>query len=254
MATRIGVTHTAVLQVVRELSEAGLVMETAQGADRRKRLFTLSPEGRRVHERMQPLWSDQHAALEQVLEEAGGGLIDQLDRLEAALERQPVRERLPKCQTLRMLDELDIVPWSPSLDPEWQDVLAANPEALRYLRDDERALLKSLPAPRHLHLLLACRGTTVEGCAAFQWRPREEPLLLFIAVNPDARRQRVGRKLALACIDLATDRGAKALQARAGQSLEAATPFYRSLGFAYAGPAGPKGSVLFRLNLKPHQD
>lgn len=248
VAGRIGVTHTAVIQALRELEAAELVAEAAQGSDRRKRLFELSPEGRRLHHRMQHLWVDQHTALAQVLEEAGGGFLQALGRLEAALDRLPVRERLPKCQTLRMLDALDVVRWSPALDADWHSVLQAAPEGLAFLTAPERELLHREDGK--VERLLACRDTQVEGCAALLLRPRMDPLLLFLAVLPDARRRRVGRKLALAAIEQARDRGAKALLARSGQSLEGATPFYRSLGFAYAGPDGPEGGVAFRLSLK----
>lgn len=249
IAGRVGVTHTAVLQAVKEMMACDLVLEAAQGADRRKRLFTLSPEGLRLNHTMHHLWVDQQTALQQVLAETGGGFLPQLDQFEAALDRLPLRERLPKCQTLRMLDALDVVPWSAALNPAWNQVLEAAAEGLPFLTEEERGLIGH-PTP-HVMRLLACRGTSVEGITALHLPPRKEATLLMLAVLPEARRRRVGRKLALACLDLAREKGAPCMVARSGLSLEGTTTFFRSLGFAYAGPEGPEHGVAFRLSLQP---
>lgn len=94
LAALLGITHAAVSQLRGELIAAGLVRAKSDPADGRRQLLELSPNGRRAVTRLEPLWAAIAAATEGLVAQAAPRLLDDLDRLEAALESVPMAERL----------------------------------------------------------------------------------------------------------------------------------------------------------------
>lgn len=93
LASLIGITHAAISQLRRELIVADIVRAKPDPKDARRQLLELSPHGKRVATRLQPLWQAIAAATEALVAEAPG-LIENLDTLEAALEREPMTKRV----------------------------------------------------------------------------------------------------------------------------------------------------------------
>ena len=97
LAEALGITHVSVSQTRLSLERAGLIRQRPDPADARRRLLSLSARGRALAARLTPLW----AAFEQAslaLDAEVGGLIDVLDRLEVALERTSLFERVTVAQ------------------------------------------------------------------------------------------------------------------------------------------------------------
>jgi DNA-binding MarR family transcriptional regulator len=94
LATLLGVTHAAISQLRGELIAAGLVRARSDPADGRRQLLELSTAGKRHVARLQPLWRAIAAATETLCAEAAPGLLDDLGRLEAALESRPMAQRV----------------------------------------------------------------------------------------------------------------------------------------------------------------
>src|SRR3954447_16882791 len=57
LATRLGQAHPGVIRLARLLLEAGLVQETRDEADERRRLLRLTRKGRALMARMVPVWT-----------------------------------------------------------------------------------------------------------------------------------------------------------------------------------------------------
>lgn len=92
-ARHLGVTHVAVSQVRGALMAAGLVVATSDAADGRRRVLSLTDEGRKIVARLKPLWNALNRMAERLNEEAGDPS-GALDRLEAALDRASLGDRL----------------------------------------------------------------------------------------------------------------------------------------------------------------
>jgi MarR family transcriptional regulator, organic hydroperoxide resistance regulator len=93
LAEALGITHVSVSQTRVSLERVGLIRQEPDASDARRRLLSLSPRGKALAARLAPLW----AAFEQAslaLDAEVGGLGDALARLEAALERQSLFERI----------------------------------------------------------------------------------------------------------------------------------------------------------------
>lgn len=93
LAERLGITHVSVSQARRSLEEAGLIEATVTPGDARSRSLALTPDGEALVERLTPLWAAfERAALE--LDAEAGQVVEALDRLEAAIARRSLFDRI----------------------------------------------------------------------------------------------------------------------------------------------------------------
>src|SRR5579862_4118985 len=67
VASLLGMDRTTLTAVLKPLQRRALVKVTADPADRRGRLLTLTAKGRKLLVRAVPVWRDTHAALEELL-------------------------------------------------------------------------------------------------------------------------------------------------------------------------------------------
>ncbi|WP_172448611.1 MarR family winged helix-turn-helix transcriptional regulator [Caulobacter mirabilis] len=94
LAQRLDVTHAAVSQVRAALLSAGLIETRPDPRDGRRHTLVLSPEGEATAQRLQPLWDAINAATAGILASEAPGLLQGLDDLAAALDRQPLKTRV----------------------------------------------------------------------------------------------------------------------------------------------------------------
>jgi DNA-binding MarR family transcriptional regulator len=93
LAAVLGVSHAAVSQTRASLIARELIETEDDPADARRRVLALSPAGKRLVKRLEPLW----AALSQTgadLDREAGGVVDALDRLEAVIDERPLAQRV----------------------------------------------------------------------------------------------------------------------------------------------------------------
>jgi DNA-binding MarR family transcriptional regulator len=93
LAAALRITHVSVSQTRGSLEKAGIVVSKSDPMDARRRLLKLTPAGRKLVERMGPFWKTLEAVALELTAEAGE-LITSLDRLEDALTRQAMYERI----------------------------------------------------------------------------------------------------------------------------------------------------------------
>ena len=101
LAGDLGLTHTAVAMIGRELEEAGLVASKGDPADGRRRLLALTPAGLDLVDALRPVWADVQAATAEVVVESGHDLGAALAAVEARLDARPMSERLRERRTAR---------------------------------------------------------------------------------------------------------------------------------------------------------
>jgi DNA-binding MarR family transcriptional regulator len=93
LAASLGIRHSSVSQTRRSLEEAGLVESQVDPQDGRSRLLRLSGSGKELVRRLQPLWKILNATSLELDAEADH-VIDALDRLDRALERLSLYDRV----------------------------------------------------------------------------------------------------------------------------------------------------------------
>lgn len=94
VATKLGLTHPAVNQVAGDLERHGLLVSSRDREDERRRLLSLSAEGHRVVESLEPVWADIRAATAEVLAEVGGDLLAGIEAVERCLDEAGMYERV----------------------------------------------------------------------------------------------------------------------------------------------------------------
>ena len=100
LAASLGIRHSSVSQTRRSLEEAGLVESQVDPRDGRSRLLRLSASGKELVRRLQPLWKILNATSLELDAEADH-VIAALDRLDRALERLPLYDRVRQKLALR---------------------------------------------------------------------------------------------------------------------------------------------------------
>jgi DNA-binding MarR family transcriptional regulator len=93
IAARLKITHVSVSTASRSLEKSGYVESLPDSHDSRRRLIALTDEGRRLVERLTPLWDAFNAAAEELNAEAGD-VVRLLDRLDEALDAKSMLDRI----------------------------------------------------------------------------------------------------------------------------------------------------------------
>ena len=107
IAGALRITHVSVSQSCRSLEKAGLIRSAPDPADARRRTLSLTPAGEALVAQMTPLWDAFNAVAAELNEEAGD-VVAVLDRLDDALARRSMFERISERVEglrLRLLDE-----------------------------------------------------------------------------------------------------------------------------------------------------
>jgi DNA-binding MarR family transcriptional regulator len=94
MADRLGITHPAVIQIVNELVDAGLIEASRCEQDGRKRLLSLTDAGRAMLPQVQPLWDAFVAVNRQMLGRQTHNLLLSLAEMEAQLAERAFIDRI----------------------------------------------------------------------------------------------------------------------------------------------------------------
>jgi DNA-binding MarR family transcriptional regulator len=93
IALQLKVSQPTMTQSLRGLHTAGFITSAEHPSDRRKKLISLTDEGRKRIARLKPLWESFEAVADELDAEVGG-LMARLDALAESLERKPLRSRV----------------------------------------------------------------------------------------------------------------------------------------------------------------
>lgn len=93
LAAPLGITHASVSETRKSLLKAGLIVATPDPEDARSRKLALSDDGRALMARMAPL-IEALVAVAFELDEEAGAVVAALDRLDRALERASLYDRV----------------------------------------------------------------------------------------------------------------------------------------------------------------
>jgi len=94
IADSIGQRHPTIIQVVEEMTQHGLVRSARDSADGRRRQIVLTPEGRKLAKRLQPIWRAFEEAGRELATEGGNDFLASLEKVEAATARRSMFKRI----------------------------------------------------------------------------------------------------------------------------------------------------------------
>ncbi|NWG52405.1 MAG: MarR family transcriptional regulator [Hydrogenophilaceae bacterium] len=93
LADALGVAQPGVTRLADKLEADGLVSSRKESVDRRVRILSLTPAGRRLVARARRVWPRIEAAVAEACAEGRGPLLARLAALEAALDAAPLADR-----------------------------------------------------------------------------------------------------------------------------------------------------------------
>jgi len=94
LARDLGVTHPAVIKLVREMEQRGLVASASDPSDGRRRLVGLTARGSELIAEVEPIWAAFEEATRRLFDEIDCDLIAVIDRLESALDAEDLSFRV----------------------------------------------------------------------------------------------------------------------------------------------------------------
>ena len=94
IARPLSVAHPSSIETVDELLSAGLVSSRKSGADGRCRELSMTEKGIRLSSELQPVWDAFQAAGEAVIHEEGNDFLKAIGKLERALLRLSMYDRI----------------------------------------------------------------------------------------------------------------------------------------------------------------
>jgi len=86
--------HPTVIQAVNEMTKKGLLQSKSDSMDRRRRKVSPTPEGRKLFEKMQPVWKAFEDAGREIQKEGNNNLLRAIDKFEFALEKRSMYDRI----------------------------------------------------------------------------------------------------------------------------------------------------------------
>ena len=94
VADRLRLSHPAVVQILDDIAGEGLVRRARDPKDGRRSVLSLSRKGTRLMPELHRAWKVLADAQDRLLKEAGGDVLGALERMNAALDRRSLVERV----------------------------------------------------------------------------------------------------------------------------------------------------------------
>jgi DNA-binding MarR family transcriptional regulator/predicted N-acetyltransferase YhbS len=239
IARALGLTHPAINQVTTAMAKRGLLTSWKDKTDERRRFVELSAKGRETIRVLTPVWDTITESTRELLAESNTDLMSQIARLEEALNRKSVFERVIDSLKREQRSQVEIIDYQPrlkghfrTLNTEWLErYFKVEPPDESLLSDPNGQILK-----RGGVVLFARLEGAIVGTAALLRRDADTYELAKMAVTQSAQGKQVGRCLANAILAKARKKRAKTLILHTSPLLKAANSLYRSLGFVDASP------------------
>ena len=234
LAESLGVSHTAVRQLLNEMAKKDLVTWSKGKADKRSQLVHLTKKGNGIYQKLSPVWKEIHNATGELIDGSDCDFITGLETIESNLDERNMYERVWLRLKGSLPGDIEIREYSPamkkyfkSLNYEWLEGYFAVEEADdRILSDPNSKIVKAGGA-----VLFACLENEVVGTCALIRHRNGAYELAKMAVTKKYQGRGIGRKLLLAVIDKARTFGASELYLRTNAKLKAANHLYRTFGF-----------------------
>ncbi len=263
LAQALGLTHTAINQLAKEMIKNGLVHSSKGKKDERKRLIYLADKGKKVFHKLTPIWEEILVATKELIESSNRDILGAIGEIEKQLDDQNMYERVWIRLKGSLPGEIEIREYTPALKKYFKSL---NHEWLEEYFEVEKTDEKILSDPRGKviknggAIFFVCIEDNVVGTAALIKHRDGTMELAKMAVTKSFQGRGVGRELMQAIIDRTRELGALELYLQTNAKLKAANHLYRKFGFKKTSKSPfnsfryKRSTFVMKLNLKKKDD
>jgi len=237
IASFLGMTHPAIVQMVNSLKNIGLITQNKSVDDKRITIIKLTEKGKTELNRIKSVLTEIEYAVESISNEIDGNLKYSLSKLNEVVKSKLLLQKVNEGLKQKTIQEINIVPYNrkyksdfAKLNYEWLEKYfkteKAEPEDKRLLNNPEREIIK-----KDGEIFFAILNNIVVGTCAVLKINDSIYELSKMAVTEKAQGKQIGKKLALTAIGYAVKKGALKLILYTNNKLNAALNLYRRLGF-----------------------
>ena len=257
IAKAIGQSHPSVSNIVKELKNAGLVIDGKSDEDRRTTIIALTEKGVDLKDRLIQVCKDVEKSVKSIEEQSSDKLWLALDNWEKALAEKSLLKRVQDEKALSDKRVVEIVNYRPEhfmtfkrLNIMWiNSHWSLEPHDLEVLNDPDSSILS-----KGGHIFVALVDGEPMGVVALCRMDGTEYdfELAKLAVDPEARGLGVGEKICRAALEFARKSGARKIFLESNTLLKPAINLYRKLGFTELEeyhPAYERGDIQMELTL-----
>ena len=246
IAGQIDFSHISVKNVLQELKKANLVSVKTNPKDKRSKVVSITKKGKKLQEKLEPLWVLFSKALQSVFDSGHKDLLNILDRIDKESYRIPINERVK----LKNWETVEIVDYRPSLKQHFSDLV--KPWLLEVLdgeleKEDKFTIANPEKAyiERGGFIFFAKYKNKIIGCVVLQRLDEESFEFAKLYINPNYRKMGIATKLIERCLTRCKENKTKNLWLQTTMSMPQAHKLYYKLGFDDK-PAPPQMNVLER--------
>jgi DNA-binding MarR family transcriptional regulator/GNAT superfamily N-acetyltransferase len=236
LADCLGISHPAVHQMSKKLLSQGYVATQPDPKDERRRILSLSPGGRALVTRLEPIWQCLRIQLDKMLTSGDHDLLRAVSHLEHACKLRPLSQRIEQQLSEQHSRNVKIVCYRPEykadfkrLNIEWlekyfyveaiDDQVLSNPDTFILNKGGE--------------ILFAKLGEEIVGTVALMLDEDGRVELTKMAVTEKYQGLKIGRKLLDAAIQRFKKSGRKQLFLESNSRLTTAIGLYEKVGFVH---------------------
>lgn len=244
MVKALGTSQPAVTRLAAGLVEAGLVSADRSAQDQRQKTIDFTTKGREVMERIRTrLWPPVRLAAEGLTAGLSGAFLEQVETLEANLDRRSLTTRVEDARRAKAEDMpatlpgLRIVEYSDALAPAFAEITREWVEAHFTLEENDRRIIEN---PRAMILerggfilFVEADGLGIVGTCALIKIEDGVFELTKMGVRPSARGRKAGEFLLRAVLNRAEAMGLDELFLLTNAKLAAAVHLYEKAGFCH---------------------
>jgi len=246
IAEQTGFTHPYVIAQSKKMIANQFVKDERDQSDERRRLLSLTEQGRCLIEQVKPLWECFETIAKNTVDNAGGNFLDALDRFEQELALRPWDQAADQYMLARENTEVEIIDYDPKYADEFVRINVNWVEKYFKMEDVDRQILfkhKEYILDKGGYILFAKLGDRIIGACALKKEPGGVYELTKMGVDADVQGKGVGKKLMQAVIEKFKTLNGKQLYLETNSILHTAIRLYKRHNFIDQG--GPKPDTVY---------
>lgn len=255
IANELGYTQPAVTQTLNILIDKGLVKSVKEKEDSRKKSVTVTPKGKTLYKQLEPVWKLIEKSVREFFLSTGYDILSVIGKIESELDKKDIYTRISESIKENQLEDVEIIHFDPAYRDHFRDLNYNWIDKFFTIEDADKIMLEN-PESEILEkggfIIFAGYNSDIVGTGALIKHPDSSFELAKMAVKEDLRGKQIGRKIALALIDIAKKQNAAEIFLETNPTMTIALNLYRKLGFEEVEMAQPSkySRSTIRMNLR----